>query len=81
MPGPISDSYDCEWGTSANAEQISDALDGVYGLITDQLGLPKPIFILDLINARNMDGHVQLTMTMKQWRIIRFALERAKESL
>ena len=81
MPGPVSDSYDCEWGTSANGEQIADALDAVYAKITEQLGLPAPLFILDLIHADDMDGKVQLTLTVKEWRIIRFALERAKESL
>ena len=81
MPGSVSDSKDCEWGTAANRNDIEESLEGVYSLITDQLGAPKPMFILDLIRTTDTKRRVQLTLTVKQWRIIRFALERAKESL
>lgn len=81
MPGPVSDSYDPEWGTGANAAEIADALDEVYGEVSGIVGNPTPLFILDLIKARGMDVKVEHALTVKQWRIIRFALERAKESI
>jgi hypothetical protein len=81
MPGPVSDSYDPEWGTGANAAEIADALDEVYKEVSGIVGNPTPLFILDLIKAQGMGVKVEHALTVKQWRIIRFALERSKESL
>ena len=82
MPGVVSESYDCEWGTAANALEIADALDEVYAKVSVIVGNPKPLFILDLLAAEGMDVDMpSYHVSLKQWRIIRFALERAKESL
>lgn len=80
MPGPVSDAYDPEFGTAANADMIRDALGAVYRVVSATLGDQPPVFILDLI--RRPDGPaVTATLTEKQWRLIRFALERAGESV
>ena len=89
MPGSISDSYDCEWGTAANGQDIANALDGVYKSISNILGNKPPMFILDLVRLHdgstcqtlNTRSAITATLSEYQWRIIRFALERAKESL
>ena len=45
MPGPTSDSYDPEWGTGANAEPITDALETLYDRVSGVLGGQEPIDI------------------------------------
>lgn len=80
MPGPVSDAYDPEWGTSANAEDIRQALAGVYRVVSAALGDRPPQFVLDLVRAQDGPA-VTATLSEKQWRLIRFALERAGESV
>lgn len=80
MPGPVSDSYDPEWGTRANAGDIQEELSHVYNLVSDVLGGSKPIYILDLVQE-DLPNQLTATLTEKEWRIIRFALERASESV
>lgn len=80
MPGPVSDSYDPEWGTGDNAAKISSALTSVYGIVSGVLGLQKPVYIGDLVGM-DLPTPITATLTEKQWRIIRFALERARESI
>lgn len=80
MPGPVSDSYDPEWGTGANAHEIKDALRGVYDRLTVVLGGQPPINILELVDMK-LPRTIAATLTEKQWRLIRFALERAGESI
>jgi hypothetical protein len=80
MPGPVSDAYDPEWGTAANADEIREALASVYRVVSATLGDRPPMFVLNLV--RSHDGPaVTATLTEKQWRLIRFALERAGESV
>lgn len=84
MPGPVSDSYDPEWGTSANREQISNNLKAVHSLVSLILGGKKPIYIGELVQRKDIDEKPmpnRWELTEKQWRLIRFALERANESL
>lgn len=84
MPGPVSDSYDPEFGTMANCEEITKALDGVYRRISAVLRHQPPLYILDLVRTPNKKfdpEQVTATLTTKQWRLIRFALERAKDSI
>ena len=80
MPGPVSDSYDPEFGTGANCDEISSALRGVYREVSDILGKQPPMYILDLVRA-DLRKSIKATLTEKQWRLIRFALERAEESI
>ncbi len=82
MPGPVSDSYDPEWGTSSNAEDIREALIKVYDRISEILGNRKPIYIQDLVAQEDEFAKpTPAILTVWEWRIIRFALERAKDSI
>jgi hypothetical protein len=80
MPGPVSDSYDPEWGTADNGGLIADALRSVYEHVTKILDGKPPKYILDLLQE-DMCQQIHATLTEKEWRLIRFALERAEESV
>ena len=82
MPGPVSESYDPEWGTSAVADEITDALSTVYDRVTGILGGRAPIQIQYLASKQDtLTRPISATMTEWEWRIIRFALERSEESI
>ena len=79
MPGPISDSYDPEFGTGANAAEIKNAVGAMYNELGKIIGGP-PQYILNVV--RGEDGPIIVALfTKKEWRILRFACERADESL
>jgi hypothetical protein len=80
MPGPVSDSYDPEWGTRASGEEIIDALSQVYETTSKILGDQPPLYILDLLRA-DLPKLVTASLSEKEWRLVRFALERAKDSI
>lgn len=81
MPGPMSDSYDPEWGTSANGEEIREAVQEMYDHLSGLIKKP-PLYVLDLVRKRDelTTEHVA-GLTEWQWRILRFACERALDSL
>lgn len=87
MPGPVSDSYDGEWGTGSNRDEIDEALKRVYEDVSDLLDHQPPMYVLDIIRAEyDADGISRVVtpyrrFTEREWRLIRFALERARESL
>jgi hypothetical protein len=80
MPGPVSDSYDPEWGTSTNGARIETELALLYDRISGILGHKPPLHILELVDA-DLPTPISATFTEKEWRLLRFALERAGESL
>lgn len=80
MPGPVSDSYDPEWSTSANAGEIDDALKEVYDRLSGILGHREPKYILDLVRD-DLPTPISATLSEKEWRLLRFAVERARESI
>jgi hypothetical protein len=80
MPGPVSDSYDPEWGTTANGDPIRDALQSLYVTVSAILGNQPPLPILDLVHMK-LPEPIAATLTTKQWRLLRFALERAIYSI
>lgn len=80
MPGPVSDSYDPEWSTTANAAEIEDALSEVYDRISGILGGRAPLYVLDLVRS-DLPTPISATLSEREWRVIRFALERAQESI
>ena len=82
MPGPVSDSYDPEFGTAANCAEIKEALQEVYDILSNTvLKRKQPLFILDLVRKNDLKDFIPGTLTERDWRIIRFALERAKDSI
>jgi hypothetical protein len=85
MPGPVSDSYDPEFGTGYNAALVAQALLDMYKKISHVLKNKPPICVLDLVEdwANNDDESIRIkhTFTEKEWRLIRFAIERAIDSI
>jgi hypothetical protein len=79
-PGPVSDSYDPEFGTGENADIVRTAIMGVR----DTLAKPLPTKLRDIVElAREGPGgpvHA-FTLTENELRVVRFALNRALESL
>ncbi len=81
MPGPMSDSYHPEFSTGANADAITGALREVYHRVTDILGKRPPLYILDVVNLVDCTMAANATLTEREWRLIRFAIERAIDSI
>lgn len=84
MPGPVSDSYDPEWGTAENARAIREQLREAYQQVTTVLDSQPPWPILAVVETPPdafQPTHVAALLSAKHWRIIRFALERAQETL
>lgn len=80
MPGPISDDFDPEFSTRYNADMINIRLATVYHKISTILENKPPLPILELIEAE-LYKPIQATLTEKDWRLLRFALERAIDSI
>lgn len=81
MPGPVSDSYDPEFGTGANCAEIVEAIDGVIDRLTKQLGEER-LYILDVVRGPDNGPHKHGgELSERELRIIRFCLYRAKESI
>ena len=80
MPGSVSDSYDPEWGTGENSDTIRNAMLDMHCKLSDILGGMPPMYILDLVQAE-LGNPITATLTEKQWRLLRFACERAAESI
>jgi hypothetical protein len=80
MPGPVSDSYDPEFGTRETANEIIDALSDVYDRVSAVLENREPMSIRKLVRA-DLPTARQAGFSEKEWRLIRFALERAQESI
>lgn len=79
MPGPVSDSYDPEFSTSANAEDVREAIRGVVLGIDLLLG-PQLKHIVDVVHGER--GHrFEVPLCEQELRVIRFALKRAVESI
>lgn len=79
MPGPVSDSYDPEFGTGYNAYQVANAIRGVIDRATELLG-PDLKNIVEV--AQGEPGRtIEATLTERDWRIIRFGLTRALETI
>lgn len=86
MPGPVSDSYDPEFGTGANAARVRDAVGNERDRIAFLIGDPELKPILEIVGWPP-DGHERasapraLYLNERSLRILRFALNRALETL
>ena len=81
MPGPISDSYDSEFGAASNADEIRDALSEVTLLIREYIIIKDLRYILDVVRGSPGTGVREALLDQRQLRLIRFALNRAIESI
>lgn len=78
MPGPVSDSYDPEFSTGANAQDVRDAIIEARDALA--YGLDETKNIVSVVHGRA--GRLKATiLTEKQRRVVRFALNRALESI
>ncbi len=80
MPGPVSDSYDPEFGTGENASVVGEAVRAVRQRITDVIGSDT---LKDIVSVASGEPGPSFTATLseREWRLIRFGLNRALESL
>lgn len=80
MPGPVSDAFDPEFGTGSNAAAVHDAIVHVRDyLVTARLGAAlQPI--LEVIDGPQGKSYA-VVLSVRELRIIRFALNRALESI
>jgi len=79
MPGPVSDSYDPEFGTSSNCQLVKDEIKKQVDKIGELLG-PRLKYIVSVCEGPQGKGKT-LRLTEKELRVIRFALNRALETL
>ena len=80
MPGPVSDSYDSEFGTSANASDVREAIEKIVGKIGVTLGSGLKN-IVQVVHTKDRKILKRLGLTEREMRIIRFGLNRALESI
>lgn len=80
MSGDISQSYDPEWGSDQNQCEVELALDSLYNKISEIIGRLPPMNILDLVKS-SLRAPIQAVLSEKEWRLIRFSVERARNSL
>lgn len=80
MPGPVSDAHDPEWGTAANGDKIRQALGQAHEEVSRALGDQPPMYVLELLRA-DLPAVITAALDERTWRLIRFALERAGESI
>jgi hypothetical protein len=79
MPGPISDSYDPEFGTGHNAHVVRQGLQEVVAKVSEILTSDRQ-YIVDVVEGEDGPMHT-VPLTERELRIIRFGLERAAESV
>lgn len=78
MPGPVSDSFDPEFGTGENAGLVEDAVRRLADRLSACLGERAPI--VEVVKGPPGAYH-EFAITEREARVVRFALERALESL
>ena len=76
MPGPVSDSYDPEFGTGDNACAVRDGIQLVINRI--QLGALKNI--VEVAHSKN-GKPLPIRLSEREWRLVRFGLRRALEDI
>ena len=78
MPGPVSDSYDPEFSTGANAADVREAARETAQRVTDIIGSDQLKNIVAVVHGepgRMFAGK----LSEREWRIIRFCLNRFVE--
>ena len=79
MPGPVSDSYDPEFGTGANASDVSHAIGKIVGRIEAEIGSELKS-IVSVVHGLSGE-RIPFELTEREMRIIRFSLNRALETI
>ena len=81
MPGPVSDAYDPEFGTAYNAGLVREAVGQIRDKISQSIGSDDLQYIVDVVEGKKRGPLLSGRFTEREFRIIRFALNRALESL
>jgi hypothetical protein len=86
MPGPVSDSYDPEFGTGARAAEVMEAVQEVRKIVSAYIDSEKLKDIVELSEGYNTTrneyaARVGCQFSERELRIIRFCLDRALESI
>jgi len=79
MPGPVSDSYDPEFSTGANAADVAAGIEEARDIIGKTLG--KELKEIVGVAQGPQGKSVSIRFTERQRRLIRFGLNRALESI
>jgi hypothetical protein len=79
MPGPVSDSYDPEFGTCTNADDIRRVIKDVVDRMDSYLG-PELKDIVEVAQAPYGKAS-RLFLNEREMRVIRFSLNRALETI
>jgi len=79
-PGPVSDSYDSEFGTGANAAEVRAAVEECIRSIATRAHLRARRNIVGVVQGRP-GKYTSLGFYSRDWRVIRFALYRALDTL
>lgn len=80
MPGPVSDSFDPEFGTCDNAARVREAITQQVARLTDHLGHE----LKDIVGVVDGPAGPRLParrLSEREARVIRFALNRALETI
>ena len=80
MPGPVSDGYDPEFGTAANAHDVAEAVKFVRDRVSARLSNSELRNIVDVVHPDH-GAMLNLQISERNLRVMRFALNRALESL
>lgn len=82
MPGPVSDAFDPEFSTAYNRGEVRNAIKYMYNLLGRNVICSPPLPILQVVFGD--DGPKLLPrepLCEREWRLLRFACERALEVL
>ena len=79
MPGSVTDAYDPEFGTGADAAAVRDAVRRIVDEITELLGEELPI--VSVVKGKTPDRLYPIRFSESGLRVIRFGLNRALKSL
>lgn len=81
MPGPVSDSFDPEFGTGSNAHDVRVAIKDVVAKLERSVLKDKPVKnILTVVHGKAGALHAG-PLSEREWRVIRFCLNRGLESI
>ena len=81
MPGPVSDSYDPEFGTGENARAVRDAIGELISRAVRLLGKKKLNIIELAYDPAMCQKVIDCKLTEREWRIIRFGLQYARDAI
>ena len=81
MPGSVSDSYDPEFGTGENARDVRDAIEKCRDRLTKSIGTGELKNIIEVVHGSAGPRKPGIRFTERELRVMRFALNRALESI